>query len=218
MLTCLIKNKRHIVKYLKTFTLLLTLIITGCNSKELNSKPIVLTSKNLKTTLDNFNKQDASWSQKTGTWVFENGVLKQTSTKNHFPLILLEKEKFSDVDISVDFKPISGRIDASGGIVFRAVDKDNYYIVRANALENNYRLYTFIDGSRSQIATATVKEPSLKEFHTMRIVAKGDHIQAYLDGKLYIDHHDNSFTKGFTGLWTKADSVTEFDNFKVVGE
>jgi hypothetical protein len=218
MLTCLIKNKRHIVKYLKTFTLLLTLIITGCNSKELNSKPIVLTSKNLKTTLDNFNKQDASWSQKTGTWIFENGALKQTSTKNYFPLILLEKEKFSDVDISVDFKPISGRIDASGGIVFRAVDKDNYYIVRANALENNYRLYTFIDGSRSQIATATVKEPSLKEFHTMRIVAKGDHIQAYLDGKLYIDHHDNSFTKGFTGLWTKADSVTEFDNFKVVGE
>jgi len=205
------------LKLLKTTLLLLSLLATGCNSKELNTKQIVLDSKNLKTIDDNFSKNDSSWSQKTGTWVFKNGLIKQTSTKNYFPLILLEKEKFSDVDISVDFKPISGNIDASGGIVFRAVDKDNYYIVRANALENNYRLYTFKNGSREQIATATVNQPSLQKFHNLRVIAKGNHIQCYLDGKLYIDHNDNSFTSGYTGLWTKADSITEFDNFKVIG-
>lgn len=144
--------------------------------------------------------------------------MKQTSIKDVFPLILFEKQKFSTVDISVDFKSISGRIDASGGIVFRAIDKDNYFIVRVNSLENNYRLYTFKDGVRTQIASAKIDSPKIGEFHNMRVVAKGDHIQAYLNGKLFIDHHDSSFNSGYTGLWTKADAVTEFDNFEVIGK
>jgi len=68
---------------------------------------------------------------------------------------------------------------------------------------------------RSQIASATVNPPSIGKYHTMRVVALGTHIQAYLDGKLYIDHQDKTFVKGYTGLWTKADSVTAFDNFMI---
>jgi len=192
---------------------LFIIFLVGCNgdSKSITVLPIkVANSTTLK---DDFSKQESAWSIKKGQWSFENGVLKQSATNERFPLILLEKEKLSDVDISVKFKPISGRIDASGGLVFRAVDKDNYYIVRANALEDNFRLYTFKNGRRSEIASATVTPPTLGEFHTIRVVAKGEHIQAYLDGKLYIDHNDSSFSKGYVGLWTKADSVTEFDDF-----
>lgn len=205
------------MKTIKIISILI-LFMSGCYSNEVRAKAIEIKAKNLKSISDDFSKRDPTWSSKAGTWAFEQGVLKQSSINNMFPLILLEKEKFSDVDVSVDFKPISGRIDASGGIIFRAADKDNYYIVRANSLENNFRLYTFKDGRRSQIASATVDEPEMRKFHSMRVVAKGNHIQAYLNGKLFIDHHDDSFTGGYIGLWTKADAVTDFDNLKVVGK
>lgn len=206
------------MRQLTIFLILLTLSISGCSSNEvLTVQPIIIKSQQLNTLSDDFKAKNPAWKEKSGTWTFEKGVLKQTAKNERFPLILFEKEKFGTVDISVDFKAISGQIDASGGIVFRAVDKDNYFIVRANSLEGNYRLYTFKNGRRSEIASASVTAPKIRKFHTMRVVAKGDHIQAYLNGKLFIDHHDDSFSSGYTGLWTKADSVTEFDNFKVLG-
>jgi len=164
---------------------------------------------------DSFSQKNHLWKSYEGRWDFSGSELIQESKSSSFPLILLEDKQYENIDISVDFKPISGQIDASGGIVFRAKDADNYYIVRANALENNYRLYTFVNGMRSQIASATVNPPSIGKYHTMRVVALGTHIQAYLDGKLYIDHQDKTFAKGYTGLWTKADSVTAFDNFMI---
>ena len=196
-------------KIIKTTLLLLSTFIV-CSAD--------ITTGEQKSISDEFSQQDLAWSTKKGEWIFKDGVLTQSSTKEDFPLILFEKEKFSTVDISVDFKAISGRIDASGGIVFRAVDKDNYFIVRANALEGNYRLYTFKNGIRNQIATATIETPQIKQFHRLRVVAKGKKIKAYLNGKLLIEHEDDSFSRGYVGLWTKADSVTKFDNFKVVGE
>ncbi|MCB4781195.1 MAG: DUF1080 domain-containing protein [Sulfurovum sp.] len=191
--------------------------LIGCNNDASSPlkdiKPIEIAK--VITLSDDFSEQDSAWSPKVGKWSFVNGVLKQSATSHTFDVILYQKQKFSDVDVSVDFKPISGRIDASGGIIFRAEDRDNYFIVRANALENNFRLYAFKDGYRHQIATARVKTPSIAKIHTIRVVAKGDHIQAYLNGKLYIDHIDNSFSSGYVGLWTKADSITEFDNLKI---
>ncbi len=206
------------MKLINNFLILLALNITSCSSNEvLNVKPITIKSEQLNTINDDFKTKNPAWSQKSGTWTFEKGVLKQSAKTESFPLILFEKDKFSTVDVSVDFKPISGQIDASGGIIFRAVDKDNYFIVRANSLEGNYRLYTFKNGRRSEIYSASIDAPEIGKFHTMRVVAKGNHIQAYLNGKLFINHHDDSFSSGYTGLWTKADSVTEFDNFKVLG-
>src|SRR5262249_56885812 len=102
------------------------------------------------------------------------------------------------------------REDASGGIVFRFVD-EKYYVVRANALEDNFRLY-YYDRGRRQLASTRVKAPALGQWHTLRVVAVGDRIQAWLDGTLYVDHPDPRFRSGRVGLWTKADSMTAFDD------
>ncbi len=160
------------------------------------------------------------WSSVTGRWAVEDmagapsgkRVLVQRATNNEFNVIVAPGS-FADVDVSMKFKPISGREDASGGIVFRFND-GKYYVVRANALEDNFRLYSY-DRGRRQLATARVKVPALAQWHTMRVVAVGDHIQAWLDGALRLDHHDSRFTAGRVGLWTKADSITAFDEMKV---
>src|SRR5205085_1353886 len=141
-------------------------------------------------------------------------VLVQRATNNEFNVIVAPGS-YADVDVSMKFKPISGKEDASGGIVFRFTD-GKYYVVRANALEDNFRLYTY-DRGRRQIATARVKPPALGAWHTMRVVAVGDQVQAWLDGKLFLDHRDSRFTSGRVGLWTKADSVTAFDDLTIRG-
>jgi hypothetical protein len=113
----------------------------------------------------------------------------------------------------VKFKPISGRQDSSGGIVFRFTD-GRYYVVRANALEDNFRLYHY-DRGRRQLASAKVTPPALGHWHTLRVVALGDHIQAWLDNALHLDHRDLRFGSGRVGLSTKADSITAFDDLSI---
>jgi hypothetical protein len=79
-------------------------------------------------------------------------VVAQTSTDKtdyRFPLLIADEGSFQDLDLSVEFKAVSGNIDRAGGLVFRLRDPNNYYIVRANALENNYRLYHVVNGRRS---------------------------------------------------------------------
>lgn len=192
--------------------------LNGCgveNGIDENSSKLTIKKQNAFE--DTFTHQQKSWKSKEGMWTFDNYTVTQKATDTYFPLLLLEGKQYTNVDVSVDFMPISGSIDASGGVVFRSVDAQNYYIVRANALEDNFRLYYFKNGLRYEIASATVTPPALKQYSTIRVVAKGDHIQAYLNGTLFIDHHDNTFSQGYVGLWTKADSVTTFDNFKVSG-
>ena len=140
-------------------------------------------------------------------------VLVQRALENTFNVIVAPGGPYTDVDISVRFTPISGREDASGGIVFRFTD-GRYYVVRANALEDNFRLY-YYDRGRRQLATARVQPPALGQWHTIRAVAIGDHIQAYLNGQLLLDQHDTRFRSGHVGLWTKADSVSAFDDLNV---
>jgi 3-keto-disaccharide hydrolase len=161
------------------------------------------------------------WKFVAGTWVRRTSdgrpVLAQTAETQPWAVALLEDQAFSDVDVSVRFRPISGKEDASGGIILRARDGQNYLLVRANALENNFRLYTLINGTRRQLASARVKEPKLGEWHTLRVTATGPRIQAWLDGVALLDHKDTTYTRGFIGLWTKADSVTEFADLSVTG-
>ena len=144
-------------------------------------------------------------------------VLVQTVETQPWAVAVLEDKKFGDVDISVRFRPVSGREDASGGIIFRAKDGQNYLLVRANALENNFRLYTIVNGKRSTIASARVNEPKLGVWHTIRVVATGPKVEAYLNGARLLDHDDKTFTEGWVGLWTKADSVTEFADLEITG-
>jgi len=163
------------------------------------------------------------WSTIDGQWTVEEmagapsgkKVLVQRATKNEFNVIVAPAGPFADVDVSVKFKPISGRQDASGGIVFRFND-GKYYVVRANALEDNFRLY-YYDRGRSQLATARVKEPALGQWHTVRLLAIGDRMQAWLDDTRYLDHRDARFKVGRVGLWTKADSITAFDDLTIRG-
>jgi hypothetical protein len=163
------------------------------------------------------------WSTVDGQWAVEEmagapsgkKVLVQRATKNEFNVIVAPAGPFTDVDVSMKFKPISGRQDASGGIVFRFND-GKYYVVRANALEDNFRLY-YYDRGRRQLATARVKAPALGQWHTVRLLAIGDRMQAWLDDTRYLDHRDTRFKVGRVGLWTKADSITAFDDLTIRG-
>ncbi len=161
------------------------------------------------------------WKTVDGKWTVEEmpgapsgkKVLIQRAVDNQFKVIVAPGGPYTDIDVSVRFKPISGREDASGGIVFR-FSEGRYYVVRSNALEDNFRLY-YYDRGRYQLATARVQPPALGRWHTLRVVAVGDHIQGYLNGQLLLDHRDSRFRSGQVGLWTKADSVTAFDDLEI---
>jgi hypothetical protein len=148
-------------------------------------------------------------------------VVTQTSTDQtdyRFPLLISDEGSFQDLDLSVKFKAVSGNIDRAGGLVFRLKDPNNYYIVRANALENNYRLYHVVNGRRSQFAGANLKVTS-GEWHELRVEAVGNKITCYYDGNKKIEAPDDTFKDaGKVGLWTKADSVTSFDDLKVTAK
>ncbi len=165
--------------------------------------------------------ENPKWKFAAGQWVRRASggrqVLAQTAATQPWAVAVLEDQKFEDVDVSVRFRPVSGKEDASGGIIFRAKDGRNYFLVRANALENNFRLYAIVNGKRSTIASARVEQPKLGTWHTIRVVATGPRVQAYLDNASLLDHQDKTFTEGWVGLWTKADSVTEFADLEVSG-
>jgi len=148
-------------------------------------------------------------------------VVAQTSTDRtdyRFPLLIADEGSFQDLEVSVKFKAVSGSVDRAGGLVFRLKDPNNYYIVRANALENNYRLYHVVNGRRMQFAGANFKVSS-GDWHELRVEMVGSKITCYYDGDKKMEATDNTFKDaGKVGLWTKADSVTYFDNLKVIAK
>jgi len=145
-------------------------------------------------------------------------ALGQTSAEGPNPLFNLcvaEKTSFTDVDIEVALKAVTGKKDQGGGPVWRYQDANNYYVARVNPLEDNYRVYKVVNGKRTQLGSADVKAPA-GQWHRLRVVHRGDHVQCYLNGKLVLDVHDNTFTgAGKVGLWTKADAVTHFGDLRV---
>ena len=163
------------------------------------------------------------WTVIDGQWTVEEmpgapsgkKVLVQRATRNPFDVIVAPPGPYTDVDVSVKFKPISGREDASGGIVFRFAD-GRYYVVRADALEDNFRLYANDGDGGSSPARASSRRRSASGT-ALRVVAVGDHMQAWLNGALYLDHRDARFKSGRIGLWTKADSITAFDDLVIRG-
>jgi hypothetical protein len=148
-------------------------------------------------------------------------VAAQTSTDKtdyRFPLLISDEGSFKDLELSVKFKAVAGSVDRAGGLVFRLKDANNYYLVRANALEDNYRLYHVVDGKRRQFAGANFKVTS-GEWHELKVECVGNKIICYYDGVKKIEATDDTFKDaGKVGLWTKADSVTYFDNLKVLAK
>jgi len=145
-------------------------------------------------------------------------ALAQTSDKGPRPLFNLcvaDGTSFKDVDLSVSFKAVAGKIDQGGGPMWRYRDANNYYIARMNPLEDNCRVYKVVDGKRTQLGSADITIPA-GDWHDNRVIHIDDQIQCYLDGKLYLEVSDGTFeAAGKVGLWTKADAQTSFVGFQV---
>ena len=145
-------------------------------------------------------------------------VIAQTSQEYfgyHFGMAVNENEVYGDFELIVKFKGVTGEEDQGGGPVWRYQDNNNYYIARANPLEDNFRVYKVVDGKRIQMDSARLKVTS-GEWHTIKILARKNRIQCFYDGQPYLDVTDDTFQKaGRVGLWTKADAVTYFDDLEV---
>jgi hypothetical protein len=147
-------------------------------------------------------------------------VLKQ-SGKATYPLALRDGTRIKDGVVSVKFKAISGSEDRAAGLVWRAKDANNYYVVRANALENNVVLYKTVNGKRSPLdivgrkgGYGVEKPVSSGEWHTLRVEFAGEGFKVLFNGEPLFEVKDSTFAEpGQVGLWTKADSVTVFDDF-----
>jgi hypothetical protein len=141
-------------------------------------------------------------------------AIAQTSkdpTDYRFPLAIYKPVSPKNVDVVVRFKPVGGKVDQAGGIVVRLTTPDDYYVVRANALEDDVRFYRVVKGKREQITGADTKVAS-NEWHTLGLRAEGDRFTISFDGKQLFTAQDNTFAgPGKVALWTKADSVTHFD-------
>jgi hypothetical protein len=155
-------------------------------------------------------------------------VLVQTSedsTNYRFPLCIVADFSATDVDLSVRFAPLAGKIDRAAGLVWRYRDADNYYVARANALENNVVLYKVEDGKRSDLkptnagwlAYGVKTEVPSGSWSELRVSARGNRFAVSLNGEHLFDVDDATFPNtGKVGLWTKADSVTAFDDLRAV--
>ncbi len=139
-------------------------------------------------------------------------VLKQSGEAT-YPVALKDDTSLKDGFVEVKFKAVAGRDDQAGGVLWRARDADNYYVTRANALEDNVCIYHTIKGKRTEKKRVSVKVAG-NQWHTLRVDFQDSHFQVTLDGKPALEWKDETFKDaGQIGVWTKADSVTLFDDF-----
>jgi hypothetical protein len=168
----------------------------------------------------------AKWSvEKDDSAPSKPNVLKQSGVAT-FPVCIMNDTNLKDGFVEVKFKPVAGKEDQAGGVIWRVRDSNNYYIARANALENNVVLYKTVNGKRSSLDIVGrkggygVKETVASgQWHTLRVEFAGNHFKLIFDGKHLFDVEDTTFTEmGKVGVWTKADSVTLFDDFTFSGK
>ena len=144
-------------------------------------------------------------------------VLKQSGQAT-FPVCFKNGTNIKDGFVEVKFKPVAGKEDQAGGVIWRVQDVNNYYIARANALEDNVTIYHTINGKRVAFKNINTKVTS-GVWHTLRVDFTGNKFTVTFDGNKVIEATDQSFPNaGKVGLWTKADSVTLFDDFSFSGK
>ena len=160
----------------------------------------------------------AKWSiEKDATAPSKPHVLAQRG-EAQYPVALKNDTALKDGFVEVKFKPVAGREDQAGGVVWRAKDANNYYVARANALEDNVTIYHTIGGRRVSFKSVDTKVAS-GVWHTLRVDFHGNQFTVTFDGKKVIEASDDSFKDaGKVGVWTKADSVTLFDDFNCGGK
>src|SRR6266852_1127689 len=156
---------------------------------------------------------NAKWTiEKDDTATSKPNVLKQSGVAT-YPVCFKNDTNLKDGFVEVKFKPISGKEDQAGGVVWRLRDANNYYIARANALEDNVTIYDTVNGRRTERKRANMKVAS-NVWHTIRVDFASNHFTVTYDGKKAIEWDDETFKDaGKVGVWTKADSVTLFDDF-----
>ena len=205
------------------------------------SLPVWLPAQLLNFDKDDIGKTPAGFSTsltgggKPGLWVVmkdesapsKPNVLAQSdrnATSYRFPLCIYDSISAKDVDASVKFKPVGGKEDQAAGIVWRYQDKDNYYVVRANANEGNIVLYKVEKGKRIDLPlvgkgkTYGTRDPVPSGvWGLLRVVAKGDHFDVYHNDKKLFEVEDRTFpAAGKVGVWTKADSYVFFDDLSIM--
>ncbi len=162
-----------------------------------------------------------------GKWVVRddrdkpgNHVLVQESadpTDYRFPMAIVKEGSYRDVTLSVRAKPVSGEVDQGFGVVWRYKDANNYYVTRCNADEDNCTIYHTVNGRRRSFRNKGIKVAK-NTWHSLKMQAAGNHFVVWYDGTKVLDATDDTFKDaGRVGLWTKADSVIEFDDFTVEG-
>jgi alanine dehydrogenase len=158
-------------------------------------------------------KGSPRWSVETDPTAPSAPHVLQQSGSGTFPWCIKKDAPLADGHVEVKFKPMRGRQDQAGGVVWRWKDGDNYYVARANALENNVSLYYTEKGRRNTLKYVDAPVPA-NSWHTLRVEFSGTRIRVALNGKVYIELDDGHISgAGSVGVWTKADSVTVFDDF-----
>lgn len=160
----------------------------------------------------------ARWQVVTDKSAAGGRAIEQASTDRtdyRFPLAIYKPLSARNLEVSLRFKPVGGAVDQAGGIVLRLVDPDNYYVVRANALEDNVRFYRVVGGRREQLDGVNTKvAPGV--WHQLALRGEGDRFTVTFNGKVLFTSSDPTFgNAGRIALWTKADSVTRFDSITV---
>ena len=160
----------------------------------------------------------AQWTVAADTTVPSGRAIEQTSTDRtdyRFPLAIYDGVTAANVNVALQFRAVAGRIDQAAGIAVRLRDADNYYVARANALEDNVRFYRVVKGRREQLAGANLKVTA-GAWHSLGLRADGNRFAVSYDGKVLFTATDDTFaTAGRVALWTKSDSVTRFDQIEV---
>jgi hypothetical protein len=142
------------------------------------------------------------------------GQLMAKGAEHAYKTVLIDGTESSDIEFEVSFLPIDGKADMGGGLIWRATDERNYYLTRANPLEQNIRIYRVVEGVRKMLKNFD-EIIDARQWHTLRVTTNGCHIQVFFDNKQVFDLCDRTFSTGRVGLWTKSDAVTYFDDLNL---
>jgi hypothetical protein len=160
----------------------------------------------------------AQWAVVSDPTASGGRAIEQSSTERtdyRFPLAIYTPVSVANGTVTVRFKSVAGKVDQAAGIAMRLIDANNYYVVRANALEDNVRFYRMVKGKREQLEGVNVKV-SGNEWHALGLKAEGERFTVTFDGKQAFTATDRTFSNaGKIALWTKADSVTRFDRIEI---
>src|SRR5262245_16296342 len=128
-----------------------------------------------------------------------------------YKVVLVKASTSTDLDLEVSLLPVEGKADMGGGLIWHAVDDRNYYLTRANPLEQNIRIYRVVKGVRQMLQNFD-QIIDVRSWHNLHVVMRGCRVKVFFDEKQIFELCEETFKEGLIGLWTKSDAVTYFDN------